>query len=84
MSHGSSEWERERLLVDIPPIEKVERVVLMVRESSHVCVDFLTVWRSIGKSSKTLPVPALVCPFTQAHTQMCGTSKLGACPRSSH
>lgn len=27
VSHGSSEWGRECLLVDIPPIEKVERVL---------------------------------------------------------
>lgn len=52
VSHGSSEWGWERLLVDIPPIEKVERVVFMVWERPHLRLDFLTVWNSIDESSK--------------------------------
>ena len=35
--------------------KKVERVVLMVWERPHIRVDFLTVWNSIDKSSKTQP-----------------------------
>lgn len=40
VSHGSGEWAGERLLVDIPPIKKAERVVFVVQEKPHIRVDF--------------------------------------------
>lgn len=51
VSHGSKEWARERLPIDIPQIEMVEHVVIMVRARPHIHVDFLTIWNSIDKSS---------------------------------
>lgn len=84
VSHGSSEWGRERLLVDIPPIEKVERVVLMVRERPHIRVDFLTVWNSIDKSSKTQPyLRARVRALCERAPGCTVHPNLLACPHSS-
>lgn len=61
---------RERLLVDIPPIEKVERAVLMVRERPHIRVDFLTVWNSIDKSAKTQPYVRVIVLRANAHSHV--------------
>lgn len=66
---------RECLLVDIPPIEKFERVVLIVWERPRIHVDFLTVWNSIDKSSKPQPY---------MHVRSCALNKHVQCIQTQH